>query len=140
MIKSVVLLDGGMGQELIRRSGLPPTPLWSARVMLDNPALVEELHIDFIEAGAKVISLNNYTATPARLTRDANINLFEPIHQAAKKTAQSAREKSGASGVMIAGCLPPIVASYKPELSPGCLLYTSPSPRDKRQSRMPSSA
>ena len=23
---------------------------------------------------------------------------------------------------------------------PGCLLYTSPSPRDKRQSRMPSSA
>ena len=25
-------------------------------------------------------------------------------------------------------------------LSIGCLLYTSPSPRDKRQSRMPSSA
>ena len=24
--------------------------------------------------------------------------------------------------------------------APGCLLYTSPSPRDKRQSRMPSSA
>ena len=30
----------------------------------------------------------------------------------------------------------------KPETPfiPGCLLYTSPSPRDKRQSRMPSSA
>ena len=26
------------------------------------------------------------------------------------------------------------------ELTKGCLLYTSPSPRDKRQSRMPSSA
>ena len=26
------------------------------------------------------------------------------------------------------------------QASPGCLLYTSPSPRDKRQSRMPSSA
>ena len=26
------------------------------------------------------------------------------------------------------------------EISIGCLLYTSPSPRDKRQSRMPSSA
>ena len=25
-------------------------------------------------------------------------------------------------------------------VTPGCLLYTSPSPRDKRQSRMPSSA
>ena len=29
---------------------------------------------------------------------------------------------------------------YKVVLSNGCLLYTSPSPRDKRQSRMPSSA
>ena len=26
------------------------------------------------------------------------------------------------------------------QMSNGCLLYTSPSPRDKRQSRMPSSA
>ena len=32
------------------------------------------------------------------------------------------------------------VASDKLELSKFCLLYTSPSPRDKRQSRMPSSA
>ena len=29
---------------------------------------------------------------------------------------------------------------YKAFLGKGCLLYTSPSPRDKRQSRMPSSA
>ena len=37
-------------------------------------------------------------------------------------------------------------STYRPGLvartnkTPGCLLYTSPSPRDKRQSRMPSSA
>ena len=118
MHKSIILLDGGMGQELIRRSGLPPTPLWSARVMLDNPDMVEALHLDFIKAGAKTIALNNYTATPTRLTRDASIDLFEPIHEAAKKVALSAREKSGVSGVKIAGCLPPIAASYKPELAP----------------------
>ena len=29
---------------------------------------------------------------------------------------------------------------YRERLAQGCLLYTSPSPRDKRQSRMPSSA
>ena len=29
---------------------------------------------------------------------------------------------------------------FHPDLYFGCLLYTSPSPRDKRQSRMPSSA
>ena len=31
-------------------------------------------------------------------------------------------------------------AVYVIEVNPSCLLYTSPSPRDKRQSRMPSSA
>lgn len=118
MDKSVILIDGGMGQELVRRSGKAPTPLWSARIMLDNPDLVEGLHIDFIQAGAKVIALNNYTATPARLKRDADISLFEPIHNAAIKTAQSARQKAGIQDVKIAGCLPPIVASYKPELAP----------------------
>ena len=30
--------------------------------------------------------------------------------------------------------------SYEDRIEEGCLLYTSPSPRDKRQSRMPSSA
>lgn len=118
MSKSVILLDGGMGQELVRRSGLTPTPLWSTRVMLDNPSLVEKLHMDFIEAGAKVIALNNYTATPWRLSRDASIDLFEPIHQSAQKIAASARQKSGQNDVKIAGCLPPIVASYKPNLVP----------------------
>lgn len=118
MGKSIILLDGGMGQELVRRSGSIPTPLWSARVMLDRPDLVEELHIDFIKAGAKVIVLNNYTATPWRLTRDASLDLFAPIHEAAKKVAHSARMKAGASDVMIAGCLPPIIASFKPDVVP----------------------
>lgn len=118
MVKSITLLDGGMGQELIRRSGNTPTPLWSTRIMLDEPELVEALHIDFIRAGAKVISLNNYTATPTRLARDARVDLFEPIHSEAKRIAQSALEKAGTKNVKIAGCLPPLVASYKPELAP----------------------
>lgn len=118
MPQPIVLLDGGMGQELIRRSGVAPTPLWATRILLDNPDLVETVHIDFIKAGARVISLNNYTATPTRLTRDATLDLFAPIHEAAKSVARSARDKAGVSGVMIAGCLPPLVASFKPDLVP----------------------
>ena len=114
----ITLLDGGMGQELIRRSGEPATPLWSTRVLLDRPELVEGLHLDFIKAGAKVITLNNYTATMDRLKRDATIDLFEPIHNEAKRVAQAARDKSGESDVKIAGSLPPLLASYKPELAP----------------------
>ena len=36
--------------------------------------------------------------------------------------------------------VPPPSQSNEPTVRSGCLLYTSPSPRDKRQSRMPSSA
>ena len=34
----------------------------------------------------------------------------------------------------------PMIAQYGSDWAKDCLLYTSPSPRDKRQSRMPSSA
>ena len=66
-----------------------------------------------------------------------------------------ADETSGPGRFRIAGYMPDYrLAAFDPssfdgltdlilfsaELSQDCLLYTSPSPRDKRQSRMPSSA
>ena len=52
-----VILDGGMGQELTRRSARPPTPLWSSDVLLHEPELVTALHAEYVEAGADVITL-----------------------------------------------------------------------------------
>ncbi|TVS19316.1 MAG: homocysteine S-methyltransferase, partial [Gammaproteobacteria bacterium] len=49
-----ILLDGGLGQELVRRSGRPPTPLWATQVMLDRPELVQAIHDDFFTAGAEI--------------------------------------------------------------------------------------
>ncbi|MBD3896476.1 homocysteine S-methyltransferase family protein [Halomonas sp. ML-15] len=115
--ENVVLLDGGMGQELRKRSRQPASPLWSAQVMLDEPHLVTAAHRDFIEAGAQVIKLNNYSATPIRLARDGDPALFEPLHAAALSAAHQAREESGRE-VQIAGCLPPLVASYHPDSVP----------------------
>ena len=111
----VVLLDGGMGQELIARSSAPPSPLWSARVMMDEPHLVESVHRDYLEAGAKVLTLNSYSATPERLARDASEELFEPLQA---KAIEIARSVAVDGKQAIAGCLPPLFASYKPELVP----------------------
>jgi len=113
----VLLLDGGMGQELRRRSRRPATPLWSAQVMLDEPHLVTAAHRDFIEAGARVITVNNYSATPQRLARDGDPDMFEPLHAAALSAARKARDESG-QAIRIAGCLPPLVASYHPDSVP----------------------
>lgn len=116
--QEVTLLDGGMGQELVRRSGQAPTPLWSATVMLEHPELVEELHCEFIDAGADIITVNAYSCTPERLQQHADANLFEPAQTAACQAALRARDRCRASDVKVAGCLPPLVASYHPELAP----------------------
>lgn len=115
--REVVLLDGGMGQELRRRSSRPASPLWSSQVMLDEPHLVTAAHRDFIDAGARVITVNTYSATPQRLTRDSDPNLLESLHAAALSAAHEACSESGRE-VLIAGCLPPLVASYRPDVAP----------------------
>lgn len=113
----VVLLDGGMGQELRRRSSQPASPMWSAQVMLDEPHLVTAAHRDFIDAGARVITANTYSATPLRLARDSDPELFEPLQTAALNAAREACQGSD-HDVRIAGCLPPLVASYRPDVAP----------------------
>ena len=113
----ITLLDGGMGQELFLRSNKPASPLFSAQAMIDDPEMVVELHCDYIDAGADLIELNAYAATPERLARDADASLFEPIQKAAVEAALAARQRTG-KPVRIAGCLPPLVASYHAELVP----------------------
>ncbi len=116
---NTILIDGGMGQELIRRSKNPTTPLWSTQVLIDEPDIVTQLHLDYIKAGAEVITLANYSATPERLTRENLQDQFETIQRTAITCAQTARSTSdSASRIKIAGCLPPLVASYRPELLP----------------------
>lgn len=114
----VTLLDGGMGQELLKRSSKDITPLWSTQVMIDEPDIVRDVHIDYIFAGARVITLNAYTMTPERLARDCQIEDFEKLQVAAINAAMSAREAAGIPEVKIAGCLPPLVASYHAEVTP----------------------
>ncbi len=113
---AVALLDGGVGQELYRRSGPPASPLWSIQVMMDRPDLVETVHLEFIEAGARIVTVNSYAATPRRLDRAGKGDMFDAVHATAVSAAKSACDKSGRM-VRIAGCLPPLVASYKPDLA-----------------------
>jgi len=116
-MSAITLLDGGMGQELIKRSTQPPHPMWSAKVLLDEPEIVQAVHADYIAAGARVITLNTYSTTPERLARDGQSDQFRPLQARAIKLAQAAVAASGRD-VRSAGCLPPLYASYRPELAP----------------------
>jgi S-methylmethionine-dependent homocysteine/selenocysteine methylase len=115
----VVLLDGGMGQELLRRTRAAPSPLWSAQVMIDHPQAVEDLHLDYIRAGAKVLTINAYSAEPTRLEAHGLAGRFAELQRLACTLALRARDRTGAAGadVRIAGCLPPLEWSYRPEIA-----------------------
>lgn len=112
----VTILDGGMGNELLRRSG-KRTPLWSAQVLVDDPDLVVETHLDYIRAGARIITTNSYSTVPSYL---ASAGLEESYVELTRLAGELARRAVGLSGqeVLVAGSLPPLSESYRPDLVP----------------------
>jgi len=57
-----VLLDGGLGTELERRGHTQLGRLWSAALVRTNPAAIREVHRDYLNAGAQVISTATFQA------------------------------------------------------------------------------
>ena len=112
----IALLDGGMGQELLRRSGDAPTPLWATRVMIDHPGLVAAIHSDYFAAGASVATANTYAIHHDRLEKFGLDDQFHNLHMAALSEAHAARSAHGQG--RIAGSLGPLVQSYRPDIFP----------------------
>ena len=106
----IILLDGGMGQELVHRAGDKPTPLWSTQVMMDKPGLVASVHADYRAAGATVHTTNTYAIHHDRLAGTGAEAQFETLHMAALKEA--------AGNGAVAGSIGPLIASYRPDIHP----------------------
>ena len=60
-----VVLDGAMATELEARGCNLADNLWSAKVLMENPELIREVHLDYYRAGAQVAITASYQATPA---------------------------------------------------------------------------
>lgn len=113
----ITLLDGGMGQELLARSGDEPTPLWATRVMIDHPGMVRDIHADYFASGATVATANTYAIHHDRLAGFGLDPWFHALHLRALAEAHEARAQNGGRG-RIAGSLGPLMASYRPDLTP----------------------
>lgn len=111
----ITLLDGGMGQELLARSGDEPTPLWATRVMLDHPGLVRDIHAAYFAAGATIATTNTYAIHHDRLAGFGLDPMFHALHLRALAEAHEAKAAHGAG--RIAGSMGPLVASYRPEVT-----------------------
>lgn len=115
--QDVVLLDGGTGMELLRRSSDKTPRLWSAQYLLSEPDLVRAVHRDYIHAGARVITINAYSASYTRMEMVGETERVPLMQRRACELALRARDDAGATGaqVKIAGCLPPLNGSYRPD-------------------------
>jgi len=111
------ILDGGMGQELLRRGLKPQGTLWSASALIEEKyhQLVTDTHLDFINAGADVIVTATFTARRIRLIENKCEEHFEYINTKAVELALKARDISKKK-ILVAGGLPNQYQTYNENL------------------------
>ena len=116
MKKTVTLLDGSVGQELVKQYGEKPTPLWSTEIMLKDPNMVSDIHSAYFEAGATIATTNSYTILRDRLKHFALEHEVHNLWNSSVAAACKARDKFGSG--RIAGSIGPLRASYRPDICP----------------------
>lgn len=110
----VTILDGGMGKEL-RRIGAPfRQPEWSSLALIEAPEMVIQAHLNFIRAGAQVITTNNYAVVPYHHPTEFFNQRGTELTTLAGRLARQAVADS-AFDVLVAGSMPPLFGSYEPD-------------------------
>ncbi len=102
----VMVIDGGVGTEISRR-GIPLHPVyWSAVAHIEHSDLVRDIHLDYINAGADIISTNTFMAG-RHLLEAGGRDDFEEVNRKAVAIAKSAKNMSRRKHLKIAGTLSP---------------------------------
>lgn len=110
-----MVLDGGMGRELLRIGAPFRQPEWSALALWEGPEWVVQAHTNFIEAGADMVTTNSYALVPFHIGEERFAARGRDL---AALSGQLARQAASAADrpVMVAGSLPPLFGSYRPDL------------------------
>lgn len=110
-----IILDGGMGRELEQMGAPFRQPEWSALALMEAPDLVLKAHQNFIAAGAQVITTNSYSVVPFHIGQERYDALGREWIKRSATLAREAADQSGAD-VKVAGSIPPMFGSYRPDL------------------------
>jgi homocysteine S-methyltransferase len=107
-----VILDGALATELERRGCDLRDPLWSARVLIEAPALIRAVHADYFAAGADVAITASYQASYAGFAR-RGLSAAEAtgLLQRAVRLAAEARDSFWAEPANRRGRPRPLVAA-----------------------------
>ena len=115
MVERITLLDGGMGRELERMGAPFRQPEWSALALMEAPDFVARAHAAFITAGAEVVTTNSYAIVPFHIGEDRFAEEGRTLADRAGRLARAAAAEADRE-VLVAGSLPPLFGSYRPDL------------------------
>ena len=87
----LIILDGGVGTELQKR-GIEMDGSWCGSASL-NTEILKQVHLDYIEAGAEIITANTYASSRLMLNSAGLGENFEEINEKAINSAKSARRE-----------------------------------------------
>ncbi|MCD2174361.1 homocysteine S-methyltransferase family protein [Rhizobium sp. C4] len=111
----LTILDGGMSRELLRLGAELKQPEWSALALINSPEIVQQVHEEFIEAGADVVTTNSYALVPFHIGEERfekdGARLIALSGQLARAAADACKDRK----IRVAGSLPPIFGSYEPQ-------------------------
>ncbi len=119
---AITILDGAMGTELDRRSMDTGLPLWSANALLAAPDVVKQIHLDYLRAGAHVITANTFRTNLRTLAQAGLAGRSRELTLLAVDLARQAvaefRAAHPATHPLIAGSMAPVEDCYSPWLVP----------------------
>lgn len=114
-MKTLTILDGGMGRELKEISAPFSQPLWSAQALIEAPDFVSQAHQNFIDAGAEIITTNSYACVPFHLGEELFAQRGFELAALSGKLARAVADQAPHT-VKVAGSVPPPFGSYRPDL------------------------
>ncbi|MEG3127654.1 homocysteine S-methyltransferase [Pantoea cypripedii] len=108
-----LILDGALATELEARGCNLADALWSAKVLMENPELIYQVHYDYFAAGAHCAITASYQATPQGfaqrgLDEAQALALIRQSATLAKRARDDYRAASGSSApLLVAGSVGP---------------------------------
>lgn len=110
-----VILDGGLATHLEALGADLTGSLWSARLLIENPDLIRQAHLDFLEAGADCIISASYQATlPGLAAHGIDAEHASTLLKQSVRLAVEARDRFAASRIDDDRTAPLVAASIGP--------------------------
>ena len=107
----IIILDGAMATELERKGCNLNDSLWSAKILIEKPELIKQVHLDYFRAGADCAITASYQSTFEAFANAGSANRKHSSSSGVVRLAAEARDEFWSVQENSEGRPKPIVAA-----------------------------